>query len=361
MKKSIYQIEPWVGEEEVAEVSAVIRSGWITESSKTREFEDILAKFVNARYVSVVCNATASLFIALAALGIDRDDEVIVPDFTMIASANAIILAGAKPVFVDIDRETLCLDIDDVEKKITKKTRAIMPVSLNGRSPDMDRLLSIAKKKKIFVVEDAAQALGCYYKNKHLGTLGDIGVFSFSTPKVITTGQGGALITNDEALYKQIVQVRDFGRRTRNSQDHDVIGYNFKFTDMQAGMGVAQMRKLSWRLKRKIEMYKLYEKELNNIPEIKFIKTDLRQTSPWFIDIVVNDPIKLHNHLATKNIGTRLFFPPIHTTKPYEGYGKFSNSLWASQHGLWLPSSSFLTDSDIMHVCKEIKRFYGKS
>lgn len=361
MSKAIQQIEPWVGEEEVREVTAVIRSGWITEAGKTREFEEVLARYVGSRYASVVSNGTVSLFIALVALGIGKDDEVIVPDFTMIASANAIILTGAKPVFVDIDKETLCLNLDQTEEKITKKTRAIMPVPLNGRSADMDRLLEIAKRRKLFIIEDAAQALGCYFKNKHLGTFGDVGSFSFSTPKVITTAQGGAVVTNNQKLYKRMVQIRDFGRNNRNSQDHEIVGYNFKFTDLQAALGVSQMRKLPWRLKRKKEMYRLYQKELGKIPEITFIKTDLTQTSPWFIDIIVSDPIKLQTYLKTKNIGSRLFFPAIHTTKAYKKNQAFPNSLWASRHGLWVPSSTFLSDNDIQFVCKEIRAFYGKN
>lgn len=360
MNKQIQQIEPWIGEEEISEVVRVLRSGWITEAGKTKEFEEALSRFTGSKYVSIVSNGTVSLYVGLSALGVKAGDEVILPDFTMVASANAIVLTGAKPVFVDIDRKTLCMDISRVAEKITRKTKAIMPVSLNGRSCDIDILLALAKKYGLFVIEDAAQALGSKYNGKHLGTFGDIGSFSFSTPKVITTGQGGALVTDRKDLHERILRIKDFGRINRNSQDHDEIGYNFKFTDILAAVGVEQMKKLSWRVERKKEMYKLYQEQLFKTSEINFITTNLANVSPWFIDILVPDPISLQNYLKDYGIGTRLFYPAIHATRPYKSSESFPNSLWVTQHGIWLPSSSFLTDFDIIHVCKEIKNFYGK-
>lgn len=361
MTKRINQIEPWIGKEEKEAVDSVLRSGWITEAGKTKEFEDMIASFVKSKYANVLSNGTVTLFAGLKAFGVGTGDEVIVPDFTMVASPNSVILAGAKPIFVDIRKEDLCLDIAEVEKKITKKTKAIMPVAINGRSPNMDSLIKLAKDKKLFVIEDAAQALGSYYKGKHLGTFGEIGSFSFSTPKVITTGQGGALVTNSKELNDKIIRIKDFGRIDRNSQNHDEIGYNFKFTDIQAALGLAQMNKLGWRIKRKKEMYKRYKDCLKEVSQVQFIKTNLEQTSPWFIDIIVRDPIALSKYLKTNNIGTRVFYPAIHTTKPYLGKEKFPNSLWAATHGLWLPSSTFLSDSDIILICNYIKEFYEKN
>jgi len=359
--KVINQIEPWVDQKEEKEVLATLRSGWITEAERTEKFAKIVAEFVGSRYASILVNGTMTLFAGLKALGVGTGDEVIVPDMTMVASPNSIVLTGAKPIFVDIKKNDLCLDLDEVESKITKKTKAIMPVAFNGRPPDMERLLKIAKERKLFIIEDSAQALGCFFRRKHLGTFGDVGSFSFSTPKIITAGQGGALVTNSKKIYEKIIRIKDFGRIDRKSQDHDEIGYNFKFTDIQSAIGIVQMKKLPWRLKRKKAMYKLYYQELKNIPEIKFIKTDLSQTSPWFIDIMVSNPIALQKYLQVKKIGTRLFYPAIHTTKPYQGAGKFSNSLWASRHGLWLPSSTFLSDNDIKRVCREIRGFYEKN
>lgn len=362
MTKKILQIEPWIGKEEEREVLEVLRSGWITEANKTKEFESMLSEFVGAKYVSVVPNGTVSLFIGLMALGVKAADEVIVPDFTMVASANVVVLCGAKPVFVDISRKTLCMNEDDIESKITPRTKAIMPVAFNGRSPDMNKIKRVASKYHLFIIEDAAQALGSYFHGTHLGTLGDIGSFSFSTPKVITTCQGGALITNNKSLFEKILRVKDFGRLDRNTQDHNTLGYNFKFTDVLAAIGIAQMKKLSWRIKRKKQMYKKYYDLLHDIKQIQFLATNLKEVSPWFVDILVPSPVKLQNFLKEKGIGTRLFYPSIHTLKLYKKKNVlFSNSLWASQHGLWLPSSSFLTDSDIIRICSSIREFYKRS
>lgn len=358
--KFIPQMEPWIGKEEEREVLKVLRSGWITEAGETKLLEQKIADFLGIKYVSLVSNGTVSLIVALMAMGVGPGDEVIVPDFTMIATPNAVVLARAKPVFVDIERETLCLDCDAVERAITKKTKAIIPVALNGRAPDMDRVLAIAKKCNLRILEDAAQAFGSKWKGKYLGTFGDIGSFSFSTPKIITTGQGGALVTNNKQYYEKIIRLKDFGRINRSSQDHDAIGFNFKFTDLQAAIGVAQMGKLAWRIERKKEMFRLYGDTLAHVPDITFLYTNPDEVAPWFIDIIVPNPRELAAYLKEQGIGTREFYPAIHTTKPYKGTGEFPNSAWVASHGLWLPSSSRLTDSDILRVCSAIKAFYGR-
>ncbi len=359
--KPIHQMEPWLGEEEKQEILRVLESGWITEAGETKKFEEMLSAFIGTKYTSVVANGTVSLFAGLKALGVKQGDEVIVPDYTMVASPNSVLLAGATPVFVDIDKDTLCLNLDAVEKKLTKKTKVVMPVPINGRSPDMDRLMALSKEHSFSVLEDAAQALGSYYKGVHLGTIGQIGSFSFSTPKVITTGQGGALVTNDKNLYDNIIRLKDFGRIDRNTQDHDEVGYNFKFSDILAALGIAQMKKLPWRLERKKQMFKRYQEKLQGIAQLQFIPTDLESVSPWFIDIIVDNPVLLQGYLKTKKIGTRLFYPAIHMTKPYKGAETFPHSRWASEHGLFLPSSSFLTDEDIDRVSQEIRSFYEEN
>ncbi len=360
--KRINQVEPWVGEEEKKELIETVDSGWITEAAKTRQFERMVAEYVGSRYALAVNNGTVSLVIATLALGIGQGDEVIVPDFTMIASANAVILAGATPVLVDIDRETLCISLEAAEAAITPRTKAIMPVPLNGRYPNMDALLELAKKRNLFVIEDSAQALGSRYKGKHLGTFGDIGSFSFSTPKVITTGQGGMLVTDSEELRNKMYQLKDFGRLARADFYHEALGYNFKFTDFQAAVGIAQMRKLPWRVNRKKEMYRLYKRRLEGIDGIRFIDINLEDTSPWYIDIMVeNGREDLASYLREKEIGTRPFYPSLHSMPPYAHVkGDFKNSEYVARTGLWLPSSSFLTDEDIERVCTEIKNYFRR-
>jgi len=296
------------------------------------------------------------------ALDIKREDEVIVPDYTMIASANAIVLAGAKPVFVDIDPVNLCLDLDLTERVITPKTKAIMFVSLNGRCPDMERVAALARKYGLYLIEDAAQSLGSRYKGKHLGMFGDIGSFSFSSPKIITTGQGGALVTDNEELFDRISKIKDFGRLKSGMDYHVIMGLNSKFTDLQAVIGIEQMKKLEWRVRRKKEMYALYRDLLEGIEQIRFIDTNLKDCSPWFIDILVEGEKGrdgLAEFLNERGIDTRPCYPAIHTQPPYSHVkGEFKNSQSISQRGLWLPSSSFLSDEDIERVCTEIKSYF---
>jgi len=332
----------------------------LTEHKKTREFERMVADYVGAKYASAVTNGTVSLSIATMALGLKREDEVIVPDFTMIASATAVILAGANPILVDVDPATLCLDLEKAEEAITPKTKAVIFVSLNGRSRDMSEVVAFARDHDLFLIEDAAQSLGSRYGGKHLGTFGQIGSFSFSSPKIITTGQGGVLVTDDEKLYEKISLIKNFGREREGIDYHVALGYNFKFTDLQAVIGIEQMKKLDWRVNRKKEMYKLYHDLLENVPKIEFIETNLKNTAPWYIDMLVEDRAALVSFLEERGIGTRPFYPAIHTQPPFSHIqGDFSNSEYVSQRGLWLPSSSFLTDNEIMKICAEIKRYFS--
>jgi len=361
--KKINQIEPWIGQEEKKAMAEYLDSGgWLMEFKKTREFEQMIAGYTGAKYVSVVNNGTVSLFVALMVLGVGKGDEVIVPDYTMIASANAIVLTGATPVFADIDRRNFCPDLNKTEEKITPRAKAIMLVSINGRYPDMDAFVELSRRHNVYLVEDAAQSLGSRYKGKHLGTLGIIGSFSFSMPKIITTGQGGALVTDNEDLYKKILKIKDFGRTKSGVDYHETLGYNFKFTDLQAVIGIEQMKKLDWRVKRKKEIFALYRDLLGDVSSIEFIETNLDDTAPWFVDILLPDKEtrdELAAFLNEKQINTRPFYPAIHTQPPYHWVkGNFANSENISQRGLWLPSSTSLADEDINYICNKIKEYY---
>lgn len=361
-RKFINQIEPWYGREEKKAVLDYLNSGgWLMEFKKTEEFEKMICHQTGAKYCSVLPNGTISLVLALMVLGIKKGDEVIVPDFTMIATPNAVMMTGAKPILVDVD-ESLCLDVGLVEKFITPKTKAVLHVSLNGRTGRLDELKQLCRRKKIHLIEDAAQSIGSFYKNKHLGRHGLIGSFSFSVPKIITTGQGGALITDSRPLYEKIEKLKDFGRIKVGVDQHDTIGWNFKFTDLQAVFGIEQIKKLSQRVKLKKSIYLLYKKYLAKVREVKFIATNLNDTSPWFMDVFVPDPLALQKYLKAKNIGSRIFYPAIHTQPIYRWVKDvFPVASYAGQHGLWLPSSSFLKETDIRYVCQNVKNFYDKA
>ena len=356
----INQMEPWYGKEEKKAVSDYLNSGgWLMEFKKTEEFEKAICDYTGAAYCSVLPNGTLSLVLALLAADIKPGDEVIVPDMTMIATPNAVKMIGAIPVFVDVD-ESLCLNPELVEKAITPKTKAVFHVSLNGRAGNLKKIKQICKKNGIVLLEDAAQSLGSFYQGKHLGRHGLIGSFSFSVPKIITTGQGGALITDNKKIYEKIEKLKDFGRVGPGIDLHDQMGWNLKFTDLQAAFGLAQVSKLPWRVQRKKDMYALYKKLLGSIKEITFVDTNLVEVSPWFMDIMVPDPKALSAYLKQQHIGSRAFYPAIHTQEVYSDVrGNFPIASGAGKHGLWLPSSSFLKDADIKRICRCIQDFYS--
>ena len=362
MEKYINQMEPWFGKEERLALNEYMQAdGWLTEFRKTQEFERMICEYTGAKHCFAVNNGTISLTLAAMAVVVQAGDEVIVPNYTMIATPNSIKMFGAIPVFVDVEEETLCLDIDKVKQAITPKTKAIMLVSANGRYPKsgIEAFVQLAEENDLVLIEDSAQALGSFYPNgKHIGTVGDVGSFSFSAPKVISTGQGGAIITNDDKIAYKIKRLKDFGRSDGGNDIHDTIGYNFKFTDLQAVIGIEQMKKLQWRVDRKKEILKRYQDNLQDIKQVKFFEQDLKNTTPWFIDVLVENREELQKYLNDNNIGTRVMYPPINKQKAYNLPGEYPISNLVEEKGLWLPSASQLKDTDIDYICKNIIHYY---
>jgi perosamine synthetase len=356
----IPQMEPWFDQAEADALHAYMMSGgWVTEFRQTQAFEESLQNFTGAKHCIVTNNGTISLTLALLALGVEAGDEVITPDLTMIATPNAARLIGAVPVFVDIEAETLNIDIDQAAAAIGPKTAAVIHVSFNGRCNDIARLRDLCREKGVALIEDSAQALGCYRGGRHLGTTGDIGSFSFSAPKVISTGQGGALITDDDDIAARLRKLKDFGRLGGGNDIHDDIGFNFKFTDLQAVVGLEQMKKLPWRLARKKDIWRRYAEGLKGVGPVDMMATDLEQTSPWFIEVFVDDRAALAAHLKAHDIGSRPIYPPIHSQKAY-GLNDLSFPVTerAAARGLWLPSSAKLTDADVDRVCAAVRDHY---
>jgi len=364
MNTIIPQMEPWFGEEEKQAILEYMNEGgWITEFKQTAKFENMIAEYTGAKHSVAVNNGTISLTLAALACGIQAGDEVIMPNYTMIATPNSIKMFGAAPVFVDVEPETLCLDINKVESAITRKTKAIMLVSANGRYPQagIQAFEDLCKKHFLILIEDAAQSLGSFYfDGRHIGTVGLVGSFSFSAPKVISTGQGGCIVTNEDEIAYKLRRLKDFGRAECGTDIHDVIGYNFKFTDLQACIGIEQMKKLPWRVERKKEIFKIYRDSLKDLKEVTFFDQDLTVTTPWFIDVLVMDREGLNEFLKSKNVGTRPMYPPINRQKCYQVPGEHKVSEMVGQKGLWLPSSSQLTDEQIVYVCERIREFYQK-
>lgn len=356
----IPQIEPWIDNEELKEIEEVIRSTWITEGKKTKEFEENFIKLTGARYAHAFCNGTATLFSALKILGIGPGDEIIAPSATFIATINSIILAGAKPVLVDIEKETFNINPDEIEKKITKNTKAIMPVHLYGQSSDMEKIMKIAKKHGLYVIEDAAQAVGVKFNGKHVGTFGEIGSFSFYGNKTITTGEGGMLITNDKILSDRGYRFKNHGRLEKGTFIHEEVGLNFSFTEMQAAIGLAQLRKLNEIIRRKEKIRQRYMEELKNLKTIKFTPVAKGVTPVhWFTNILVENIEKVQEELKTKGVQTRRFFYPIARQPCYKEFDfskeKFPNADFAYAHCLSLPSSATLEEKDLKIVCDSLK------
>lgn len=360
----INQMEPWVGEEEKQAIMEYLGlGGWLTEFAKTHKFEHMICDYTGAKYCVAVNNGTVGLTLAALACGLGLGDEVIVPNYTMIATPNSVRLFGAVPVFVDIEPETLCLDIELVKRTITSSTKAIMLVSANGRYPKsgIKSFITLSKERGLILIEDSAQSLGSFYPDgRHMGTVGKAGIFSFSAPKVITTGQGGAIVTNDHEIARKLRELKDFGRTSAGCDVHDTIGWNFKFTDLQAVVGIEQMRKLEWRVERKKEILKLYQRLLKDTGQVEFFEQDLICTTPWFIDALVECRTGLMEYLADNDIGTRAMYPPINKQKAYNMPGEYGISNIVGAKGLWFPSSSRLSDEQIHHICDKIKEYYGE-
>lgn len=358
----IPQMEPWFGQEETDAMHAYMsQGGWITEFKQTQLFESMIAEYTGAKHCIVVNNGTISLSLMAMAAGISVGDEVIVPNYTMIASPNSLKLFGANPVFVDVEPETLCLDIELVEAAISPKTKAILFVNANGRYPKsgIKAFEDLCSKHDLILLEDAAQSLGSYFPDgRHQGTVGLAGSLSFSAPKVISTGQGGAVVTNSDELAQKLKRLKDFGRSGGGNDIHDTIGFNFKFTDIQAVVGVEQMKKLPWRVERKKEILKKYQSALGEIEELKFFEQDLENTTPWFIDVMVDRREELIAFLKENGVGSRVMYPPINKQVAYQVPGNHPVSELIGEKGLWLPSAGQLSDQDIERITELIKRFY---
>ena len=357
-------MEPWYGSEEKDALNQYMdEGGWLTEFKRTTEFEQRIAEYTGAKHCIVVNNGTISLTLLAMAAGIKADDEVIVPNYTMIATPNSIKMIGAEPVFVDVERETLCMDIDCARKAITSKTKAIFFVNANGRNPKcgIESFQRLCDEKGLVLLEDSAQSLGSRFPNgKHQGTIGLAGSFSFSAPKVISTGQGGAIITSNDDMAIRLRKLKDFGRSGGGNDIHNSIGYNFKFTELQAVIGNEQMKKLPWRVERKKDIYKIYRKNLTDVKEIQFFDQDLSCTTPWFIDVLAEKRDGLGTYLKENSIGTRTMYPPINKQEAYSVEGNHPVSNLVGKNGLWLPSASQLSDEQITMICEKIKQFYKK-
>ncbi|MCX7747187.1 MAG: DegT/DnrJ/EryC1/StrS family aminotransferase [Clostridia bacterium] len=356
---------PSITQKEIEYVNDAVKSGWVSSLGKYIElFEKSFAEFSNTKYAIAVSNGTTGLHLALEAYGIGPGDEVIVPDLTFIATANAVKHTGANPVFVDIEETTLCIDPESIKKAITKNTKAIIPVHLYGHPANMALINSIAKENGLLVIEDAAEAHGAEFNGERVGSLGDCGVFSFYGNKIITSGEGGMITTNCDDFYQKALRLRDHAMDKSKRYWHSEIGYNYRMTNIQAALGVAQLERIDSFLKRKKEIFDIYKLLLNNIPRLHLNFTSIEAKNVyWMVCLEVEgyeeaDRDKLINDLKNEGIDSRPYFYPISDMPMY----KRANTPVVHKvykRGINLPSYFDISESDIKYVCDKIISLLG--
>ena len=356
--------EPCLGEEELKNVIEAVKSGWISSKGKfIEEFERGFAKYCGVKYGIATANGTVALHLALKALGIGKGDEVIVPTLTFVATANVVVHCNAKPVFVDSHPEYWCIDPEKMEEKITKNTKAIMVVHLYGHPCDMDWIMDIAEDKGLYVIEDCAEAHGAEYKGKKVGSFGDVACFSFYGNKIITTGEGGMCITDNEELAEKMRILRDHGMSKHKKYWHEVVGFNYRMTNLQAAIGVAQLKKLDKFIEKKRQIAKWYAEELKELEEKGLVKLhpemNWAKCVYWMYCILIEDRAdisrdELMQKLENAGIETRPFFVPMHTLPMYNSGERLPVAESLAERGINLPSSVKLEFDQIERVCDEI-------
>lgn len=362
--RNIPVYEPIIGEKEKEYVLECLDTNWISSNGKfVNKFEEAFAKYLGNSYATAVSNGTVALHLALLTLGIGEDDEVIVPSFTYVATANSITYVGAKPVFVDSKLDDWQIDPEDIKKKISNKTKAIIVVHLYGHPCDMDEICKICNDNNIYLIEDCAEAIGSEYKGRKVGTFGDLACFSFFGNKTITTGEGGMVVGRDKSLIEKAAHLKDQGMSRTVRYWHDIIGYNFRMTNIQAAIGYAQIDRIEDNVKRKIEIGELYNKNLIDLP-LKTLKPvgDVRHTY-WMCSILLDDASKrdsLHDYLYENGIDTRPSFYPVHCLPMYEHLksDEYVNAEYLGSRGMNLPSFPGLKDDEVIYICDKIKEFF---
>lgn len=352
----ILQHKPIFDRMDADAVANVIKSGWISEGKETKKFQENYRKFVGTKYAVATTSGTAAIFLSLSAVGIQPGDEVIVPNITFVATAMAVRMIGAKVVLADIDENNFTISNESIKKKITKKTKAIIPVHLNGRSTDLDELKEICNKFNLKLIEDASQSLGSKYGDKYLGSIGDTGAFSLAPTKIITTGQGGMITTNSFEIYEMLRKIKDQGRSDK-SDNHEIVGYNLKFSDLQAALGNSQFSKLRERLAWMKKIHKMYTELLEKNTFIT-IPQNRPETQLWYFDILHHNRDKLVEYMEKFNIIGRRFYKPINEHLPFKTKEKFPISSRISSKGIYLPSSVDLTIPQVKYICEVINSFH---
>lgn len=369
MHSFIPLVKPRFSSVEKKLVNDCLNSGWISSIGVyVEKFAALVAQTAKVKYALVTDHGTSALHLALLALGIGSGDEVIVPALTFVATANAVAYTGAKPIFVDIDKDTFNLDLTKTEAAITTKTKAILSVDLYGNPVEYDSIRTICRRHQLFFVSDSAESLGAMYKGKPVGGLADISIFSFYGNKTITTGEGGMLLTNSKQLYLKARMYRDEGKTiNEHGYFHQVIGHNYAMTNLQAAVGIGQIKKLKTLVKQKRLIAARYKQQLQGVSGLRFqIETLNSQSNCWLFCLLIDKKKfgrtrdQLMAYLKTKNIETRPFFFPIPLLPPYKSANQnkhFPVTIKIAGQGMNLPTFASLSQSEIKYISYQIKRF----
>ena len=360
--------KPFLSSNDIKYVNKTLREGWISsDGPEVTKFENSFSKKINRKYSIAVSSGTAALEIALKSLNIKKDDEVIIPNFTIISNALAVIKLNAKPVLIDCDLNTWNIKTNDVEKKITKKTKAIIVTHIYSFANDMDEISRICKKNKIYLIEDAAEVLGLKYKNRMCGSFGDISTFSFYANKQLTTGEGGMISTNNFSLYKKCLSLRNLCFGKKNRFNHDDLGWNYRITNIQAALGISQLSKLDWTVKRKIKIGNYYYNRLSKNKKIYITppKISYSKNIYWVVGILIKDKkilaSKIIKRLKDHGIGARPFFWPMHEQNIFKKMkifksNNYPNSSYLSRYGFYIPSFVKIKNSEMNFIISIINK-----
>lgn len=350
---------PFVGKDEISAVTSILKNGSLTSAAShggkhVQAFEKSASLFIKSKYVVAVNSGTAALQAALYALDVKKGDEVLVPSFTFVATANSVVSTGAKPVFVDILKENYTMDPDDLQKKITKKTRAIMPVHLYGNVAYIDRILEIAKKHNLPVIEDSAQSLGSTYKGKHAGTFSDLGCWSMYPAKVMTSGEGGFIGTNNKKLHDKLLMIRNHGMV--HGYDTRIFGLNLRLPEISAAIATIQMKKLPGFLKTRQKNANLLSKLISDLNIILPHQRKNENVNWYLYTIATSKRDKILKKLNEKGIGAASYYPtPVHKTPFYQQKIKLPITEWASSHTLSLPIHPKVTSKNIEFIAQSLR------
>lgn len=360
---------PDLGEEELQEIKKVLDSGWLIQGDKVEEFENSVKEYLKVKHAIAVSSGTAALHLSLMALNIKNGDEVIVPDFTFPATANVVEIVGANCIFIDISLESFNIDVSKIEEKITEKTKAIIVVHEFGYPAEMDKIIELAKKYNLKVIEDAACALGSEYKGKKVGTIGDIGCFSLHPRKNITTGEGGIVVTNNDNYADLVKMLRNHGMKKTNGKiTFEMPGLNYRLTNIQGAIGAVQMKKLEDIIQKRKKIAKLYNSELSKINWIKAPNEPNYGKHIWqTYHIILDDSVDrnslvlylMENGIETNYGAYAVHNEPYYKTKYNLEDSDFKNSIIASNKGLALPIHSKLSEEEVLIIVEKINSFMG--